>query len=62
MIKIELSDGSESVAYNSLEEAIKAAAEWYDHLAADAGALIGEDFPRLHTEIVAIAPVSPQAF
>jgi hypothetical protein len=50
MVKIELSGGSEFVAYNSLEEAIKAAAEWYDYLAADGGALIGEDFPRLHTD------------
>jgi hypothetical protein len=50
MIKIELSDGNESVAYNSVEEAIKAAAEWYDYLTAGGGALIGEDFPRLHTE------------
>jgi hypothetical protein len=50
MIKIELSDGNESIAYNSLEGAIKAAAEWYDYLAADGGALIGEDFPRLNAE------------
>jgi len=35
MVKIELSGGNEFVAYNSLEEAIKAAAEWYDYLAAD---------------------------
>jgi hypothetical protein len=50
MIKIELSDGNEFVAYNSLEEAIRGAAEWYDYLAADGGALIGEDFPRLNPE------------
>ena len=50
MVKIELSGGNEFVAYNSLEEAIEAAAEWYDYLAADGGALIGEDFPRLHTD------------
>jgi hypothetical protein len=50
MIKIELSDGKESIAYGSLEEAIKAAAEWYDYLAADGGSLIGPDFPRLDTE------------
>jgi hypothetical protein len=49
MIKIELSDGNESVACNSLEEAIKAAAQWYDYLVADGSALIGEDYPRLHT-------------
>ena len=47
MIKIELSDGKESVAYGSLEEAIKAAAEWCDYLAADGGSLIGPDFPSL---------------
>jgi hypothetical protein len=50
MIKIELSDGKESVVYGSLEEAVKAAAEWYDYLAADGGSLIGPDFPRLDTE------------
>src|SRR3981081_2552150 len=50
MVKIELSGGNEVVDYNSLEEAIKAAAEWYDYLAADGSALIGEDFPRLHTD------------
>jgi hypothetical protein len=50
MIKIELSDGKESVVYHTLEEAIEAAAEWYDYLAADGGSLIGPDFLRLDTE------------